>query len=155
AAAGAVGFGLLESRIGPRSTVLASLFLWIAGTLGIYFLAQIASVLGIEPKSVFFYLALIAGAAIGSTQSSSRTVVGLLAPADQAAQMFGFWSMFSRLGSMMGASFGFVSDAMGRRSALLLVLGFFIAGALLLLRIPIDAAVRQRRDETSDRAQAA
>ena len=155
AAAGAVGFGLLESSIGPRSTVLASLFLWIAGTLGIYFLAQIAAVLGIEPKSVFFYLALIAGAAIGSTQSSSRTVVGLLAPADQAAQMFGFWSMFSRLGSMMGASFGFVSDAMGRRSALLLVLGFFIAGALLLLRIPIDAAVRQRRDETSDRAQAA
>jgi UMF1 family MFS transporter len=53
--------------------------------------------------------------------------------------------MFSRLGSILGASFGFVSDAAGRRSALLLVLAFFIAGALLLLRIPIDAAVRQRR----------
>jgi len=154
AAAGAVGFGLLESRIGPRTTVLASLCLWIVGTLGIYFLVEIATALGVDPKSVFFYLALIAGAAIGSTQSSSRTVVGLLAPADQAAQMFGFWSMFSRLGSILGASFGFVSDAMGRRSALLLVLGFFIAGALLLLRIPIDAAVRQRRNDASARAQA-
>lgn len=147
AAVGAVVFGLLESKIGPRSTVLASLGLWVMGTLGIYFLGGIATTLGMDPKAVFFYLALIAGAAIGSTQSSSRTVVGLLAPADQSAQMFGFWSMFSRLGSILGASFGFVSDAVGRRSALLLVLGFFVAGAVLLIRIPIDEAVRQRRSE--------
>jgi UMF1 family MFS transporter len=144
AAAGAVGFGFLEKFIGPRRTVLASLGIWIVGTLGIHQLAALAQLTGLPPKTVFFGLGLLAGAAIGSTQASSRTVVGLLAPADKSAQMFGFWSMFMRAGSILGASFGFVSDFTGRRSALLLVAAFFIVGGAMLWRIPIDQAARDK-----------
>ncbi|HEU5217050.1 MAG TPA: MFS transporter, partial [Gemmatimonadales bacterium] len=133
AAGGALGFGWLESRIGPKKTVLLTLMWWIVGVLGIYFLASLAGLLGTDPKKVFYGLGLFAGAGIGATQASSRTVVGLLSPPDKTAQMFGFWGMFSRLGTILGTSFGFVSDGFGsRRTAVLVVVGFFALGAVLL-----------------------
>jgi UMF1 family MFS transporter len=72
-------------------------------------------------------------------------VVGLLAPAERSAEMFGFWGTFARLGTILGMSFGVVSDALSSRQlALLLVAGFFAVGALMLSRIPIDEAARAR-----------
>jgi UMF1 family MFS transporter len=144
AAGGALGFGWLEGKIGPKRTVLLTLFWWIVGVLGIYFLDALAGMAGTGPKQVFYGLALMAGAGIGATQASSRTVVGLLAPPDKSAQMFGFWGMFSRLGTIMGTSFGFVSDGFGsRRAAILVVVGFFVVGALLLSRVDIDRGLRE------------
>jgi UMF1 family MFS transporter len=88
----------------------------------------------------------MAGAGIGATQASSRTVVGLLTPPDKTAQMFGFWGMFMRLGTILGTSFGFVSDAFhSRRTAVLLVAGFFLLGAVLLSRVDIARGMRQVR----------
>lgn len=144
AAGGALGFGWLEGRIGPKRTVLLTLVWWIVGVLGIYFLEPIAAVVGTSPKGAFHGLALMAGAGIGATQASSRTVVGLLAPPGKTAQMFGFWGMFSRLGTILGTSFGFVSDGFGsRRVAVLLVVAFFVLGALMLARVDIDRGVRE------------
>ena len=143
-AGGALGFGWLEGRIGPKRTVLLTLMWWIVGVLGIYFLEALSGVLGSDPKRVFYGLALMAGAGIGATQASSRTVVGLLSPPAKSAQMFGFWGMFSRLGTILGTSFGFVSDGFNsRRAAILVVVGFFVAGALLLSRVDIDRGVRE------------
>jgi UMF1 family MFS transporter len=146
AAAGALGFGWLEGRIGPKRTVLLTLVWWIVGVLGIYFLDALAGLVHVGPKQVFYALALIAGAGIGATQASSRTVVGLLAPPDKTAQMFGFWGMFSRLGTILGTSFGFVSDGFhSRRAAVLVVVGFFALGAILLSRVDIDRGMREVR----------
>ncbi|MCA9539318.1 MAG: MFS transporter [Myxococcales bacterium] len=141
AAAGALGFGFLETRFGAKATVLATIVWWMAGILAIYFLHAIAEMFSAEPKSVFFGISLIAGAGIGSIQSSSRTVVGLLSPADRSAQMFGFWGMFSRLAIILGMAFGPVSDAVGRREAMLLVLAFFALGGLLLAFVPIRQGI--------------
>lgn len=150
AAAGALGFGWLESRIGPKRTVLLTLVWWIAGVLGIYFLDALAGLVHAGPKQVFYALALMAGGGIGATQASSRTVVGLLAPPDKTAQMFGFWGMFSRLGTILGTSFGFVSDGFhSRRAAVLVVVGFFVLGAILLSRVDIDRGVREVRAAAS------
>jgi len=146
AVAGALGFGFLEGKLGPKNTVMVTLFWWIVGILGIYFLDAMSAATGFGPKQLFYGLGLFAGAGIGATQASSRTVVGLLAPEGRSAQMFGFWGMFSRFGSILGVGFGFVADAFGsRRAGILLVLVFFIAGALLLSRVDIDQGVRARR----------
>ena len=143
AAAGAFLFGWLESKIGPKRTVMATLVWWIAGVLGIYFLGQLSGLTGAGPKQVFQVLGLIAGSAIGATQASSRTVVGLLAPRDKISQMFGFWGTFSRLGTVLAMSFGFVADGFGARMAVLLVILFFGAGLLLLSRVDIARGMRQ------------
>ena len=114
------------------------------GVLGIYFLDALAGTIGSDPKKVFYALGLFAGAGIGATQASSRTVVGLLSPPDKTAQMFGFWGMFSRLGTILGTSFGFVSDGFhSRRAAVLVVVGFFALGAILLSRVDIDRGMRE------------
>jgi MFS transporter, UMF1 family len=145
AAGGALGFGWLESRIGPKRTVLLTLMWWIVGVLGIYYLDTLAGALGSDPKKVFYGLGLFAGAGIGATQASSRTVVGLLSPPDKTAQMFGFWGMFARLATILGTSFGFVSDGLSRRAAVLVVVGFFVVGAILLSRVDIDRGIREIR----------
>lgn len=145
---GALLFGVLEARIGAKATVMATLFLWMAGVMGIFFLDAIADAFSTDPKRVFFIISLMAGAAIGATQSSSRAVVGLLTPPENAAQMFGFWGMFSRTATILGMSFGFVSDALdSRRLALLLVLAFFVAGAIMLGRIPLSEGIVAASDK--------
>ena len=144
--AGAIGFGWLEGLFGPKRTVMATLVWWIIGVLGIYFLADLSRLTGFDPKRIFYGLGLFAGAGIGATQASSRTVVGLLAPRDRSGQMFGFWAMFSRLGSILGVGFGFVADLFGsRRAGVLLVVIFFAVGAFLLQRVDIDQGIRDAR----------
>jgi UMF1 family MFS transporter len=144
AALGAFGFGWLEGRIGPKKTVMLTLFWWIVGVLGIYLLRPIAALADVDPKLVFYGLGVIAGSGIGATQASSRTVVGLLTPPDRVAQMFGFWGMFSRLGSILGAlGFGIVSDLFSRQTGVLVILVFFVAGAALLSRVDVDRGIRE------------
>jgi UMF1 family MFS transporter len=139
AAAGAFGFGLVEAKIGAKPTVLATLALWFVAIMSIYGLDALSAAVGLEPKRLFFHIAVLAGTGIGATQSSSRTVVGLLAPPERSAQIFGFWGMFSRLGTILGMSFGVAADLLhSRRTALLLVASFFVAGAVLLRPIPLD-----------------
>ena len=137
AAAGALAFGWLEARAGAKTTVLSTLGLWVLAILAIYGLDSLAGVLGVTPKTAFYGLSLVAGMGIGATQSSSRAVVGLLAPPERSAEMFGFWGTFARLGSILGMSFGVVSDVLDRRTALLVVVAFFVVGAGLLARVPI------------------
>jgi UMF1 family MFS transporter len=138
AAAGAVGFGFLEAKMGAKKTVLATLVWWVIGILGIYFINPISQATGYDPKTLFFGISLIAGSGIGATQSSSRTVVGLLAPKKNSAEMFGFWGVFSRLGTLLGIQFGVVSDMAGRQQALLLLVVFFVIGGLMLAPLKLE-----------------
>jgi len=146
AAIGALGFGFLETRLGAKRTVGLTIVWWIVGILAMFFIRQLAAIFAAEVVSVFFVIALIAGAGIGSIQSSSRTVVGLLAPPGRSAQVFGFWGMFMRLAVILAMTFGPVADALdSRRLALLLVLAFFVVGGLMLSRVPIDEAIAEGR----------
>jgi len=147
AAAGAVGFGFLESKFGAKKTVLATLVWWICGILGIYFIDRLSGATGWGRKELFFGISLIAGSGIGATQSSSRAVVGLLAPAKHSAEMWGFWGFFSRLGTLLGVMFGFLSDAVGRQEALLLLVAFFAIGGIMLLPLKIDEAATEMKDK--------
>lgn len=137
AAAGALGFGWLEKRVGPRDTIVLSLFLWMAGVTATIFLTILSELLGTSLQNVFWVVALLTGTAIGSTQSTSRAMVGVLSPAEKSAEFFGFWGMFARLAAIIGMSYGFVADLAGsRRLALFLLLFFFVFGAILVARLP-------------------
>ena len=141
AAAGALGFGFIERFLGAKRTVLLTLIWWVVGITAIYYLSELATLFAIKPVSVFMIISVIAGSGIGSVQSSSRTVVALLAPPERSAQMFGFWGMFMRISVILAMTFGPVADAFGsRREALLLIIAFFAVGGLMLLRIPLDEA---------------
>lgn len=148
AALGAILFGLLETKLGAKTTVLMTILWWITSILAIFFLDTISAFLGVSAKETFFGISIIAGSGIGSIQSSSRAVVGLLSPADRSAQMFGFWGMFMRISIILGMSFGLVSDYIGsRRYALLLVIVFFVIGGIMLFGVPINEGIQNANEE--------
>ncbi|WP_157954440.1 MFS transporter [Saccharospirillum mangrovi] len=141
--AGAIGFGFLEDKLGSKNTLMLSLAWWLLGLLGIYFLAPLQAVSGLETVTLFVIISFIAGSAMGATQSASRTIVGLLARPEDSALLFGLWGTAGRLAIILGMIFGPVSDAIGRHNALLVIMAYFVLGALLLRRVPLKEAIAQ------------
>ncbi|TKB52755.1 MFS transporter [Ferrimonas aestuarii] len=143
---GALLFGWLESRIGARYTISLTLLWWMAGLGCIHQLIPLSGLIGVEINTLFIACTVIAGAGLGSTQSASRALVGQLSPSQHSGQLFGYWGMFSRLAAIIGTtSFALVSDLLSSQQALLLVMGFFAAGAALILKLPIDTGIAQAR----------
>ena len=125
---GALAFGFLQDRIGPRQTILVTLLMW----MGVVVTASVC-----QSKELFFIVANVAGLSIGATASASRTYVGLLVPLERTAEMYGFMGLFSKLASGLGAlSFGIgVSVLGGQRPAMMVPLVFFALGFLGLKRL--------------------
>lgn len=140
---GAVGFGFIEDVIGSKKTILVSLLWWIFGIMGIYSLEPLVALTGIEAGKLFVLMAFIAGSALGATQSASRALVGQLAKPKDSALLFGLWGTFGRLAIILGMTFGPISDMLGRHTALLFILVYFIVGAIMLLQIPIQKSSKR------------
>ena len=75
-------FGFITDRIGPKRTILITLTGWVGIVIGAYF---------VQTVGAFYVVALFAGMAIGSTQSSSRSMMALLTPENREAEFFGFY----------------------------------------------------------------
>ena len=82
----------------------------------------------------FYLIGMLAGIAIGSSQSSSRAMLILLTPDDKMTEFFGFYSVTGRIASILGPLvYGEVSRITGDQKWAILSVGlFFIAGAIVL-----------------------
>jgi len=139
---GALMFGRLARRIGPKQAVMVSLVVWTGLAVVAFFLPE-GSDIG------FLALASIVGFVLGGVQALSRSLYGSMIPEEASAEFFGFYSVFSKLSGIGPLVFGAVSAATGSgRAAILSVAAFFIIGLILLSRVDIDVA-RQSRDEWS------
>ena len=126
AAAGALGFGLLQDRLGSVVTLALTLLLWI----GALVLAYEA-----ESRAGFWVAAHLIGLAMGSSQSAGRALVGQLSPPAHAAEFFGLWGLATKLAAAVGPVVygGVVYFTHGnQRAALLATTGFFVVGLLML-----------------------
>ncbi|MFU8784524.1 MFS transporter [Aliidiomarina sp.] len=132
---GAIGFGIVERFIGARKVLFIVIGLWIIAISGMYGIYDIAAWLDMSVRNVFLVIALLAGTGIGSIQASSRSLVGLLASPERDGSAFGLWGVFNRLAMLLAATFGIAADLLTRQSALLLVIAFFVIGAILLTRV--------------------
>lgn len=129
AAAGALGFGWLQDRIGSVSTLSFTLVIWIVALA----LAYIA-----ESRALFWVVANLIGLALGASQSAGRALVGQFSPPTRAAEFFGLWGLASKLASAVGPpAYGLIAYLShgNHRLALLCTTGFFVAGLLLLLTV--------------------
>ncbi len=122
---GAFIFGYILDKIGAKRTITITLLIWIAVVVWAYFCRSL---------NEFYYVGLLAGIAIGSSQSSSRTMLALLTPQDKMAEFFGFYSVTGRIASIFGPLvYGEISRITGNQKwAILSVAIFFIGGALIL-----------------------
>jgi MFS transporter, UMF1 family len=128
AIAGSVILGIVADSIGQKKTIIITLFMWLI-TVVIAFLVQ--------DKNGFYIVGLIAGAAMGSSQSTSRSLMSKLTPAEKKTEFFGFYSLFGKSSAVIGPLvFGLVSFISGDQRLAIFSIGFFfLIGLLILLKV--------------------
>ncbi len=131
-------FGFLTDKIGPKKTITITLVIWLVITVGAYFVTTV---------STFYIVALGAGAAIGSSQSASRSLMALLTPKEREAEFFGFYDgLCGKASAVVGPTvYGIIADFTNQRIAVLFISLFFLAGLVLLQGV----SEPERKDATS------
>ena len=132
AAVGAIGFGILQSRIGSRFTYLLSQGLWVVAILAIWLTPEIAALarehfgLNWQAQYVFLFAGCLAGLSLGSAQSAGRALVGLLTPTGKSAEFFGLWGTAAKLAAVFGmVGLGMLQLWFGLADAILFCLALF------------------------------
>jgi UMF1 family MFS transporter len=87
------------------------------------------------------------GTVQGGTQALSRSLFARMIPAAKSGEFFGFFAIFEKFAGIFGPLlFSIAVYATGSsRTAILSTLVFFVAGALLLLKVDV---VRGEHDAT-------
>ena len=140
---GALLFGWIAGRIGPKRAIMISLVLWIG-----------VSVLGYRLPDrqflPFLGLAASVGLVLGATQALSRSLYGSMIPEEASAEFYGFYSVFSKFAAIWGPLlFGVVNQVTGSsRNAILSLIVLFVLGFILLAFVDVDRA-RQAKDNWS------
>lgn len=145
AAAGALGFGWLQDRIGARPVLVVSVLGWV----GVSLAAALCS-----SKPSFWIIGCAAGLVMGSTQSACRAVVSTLTPPGREGEVFGFWGFFGKLAAVLGPlAYGALAEAVSLQAASLGNLVFFVAGLVVLAAVPWAApGLRSSFPPAADRA---
>ncbi|MDN3554527.1 MFS transporter [Halomonas maura] len=153
AAIGALGFGFIQDRIGTRVTYLITLVLWVAAILAIWATPELTAWLnaglglGWEAQHLFLVVGCLAGLSLGSSQSASRTLVGLFSPQRKAAEFFGFWSLANKLAGVGGIiGLGLLQSVVGLKASILLCAALFIVAILICLGVNQARGQQAARD---------
>ncbi|GAB3308647.1 MFS transporter [Geodermatophilus aquaeductus] len=133
---GALGLGRVAARYGAKRTVLGCLVAWTAVLVAAYTLQEGA-------VAQFYALAAVIGLVQGGTQALSRSLFSHLIPAGREAEYYSFYEISDRGTSWLGPlAFGLTYQLTGSyRYAIISLVVFFVAGFLLLLRLPMRRAV--------------
>lgn len=122
---GSTIFGIITDKIGPKRTISITLILWMCITIAAYFVQTVAE---------FYAVALVAGVAIGSSQSASRSFMALLVPKEREAEYFGFYDgLCGKASAVIGPFiYGVIANLTNERYASLTITLFFLTGLLIL-----------------------
>jgi UMF1 family MFS transporter len=125
---GSLAFGIVTDKLGPKTTIIITLCIWLGVVVGAYFSTDVTS---------FYVVAVFAGISLGSSQSASRSMMALLTPKERSAEFFGFYDGFAgKASAVIGPLiFGLLSSAFGQRQAILSLAIFFGVGLWLLRSI--------------------
>jgi UMF1 family MFS transporter len=131
---GSVVFGLVTDRIGPKRTIVLTLFIWFM----VIFMAILS-----HDKQTFLVTGLVAGLSMGSSQAASRSLMARLTPKEHITEFFGFYDgSFGKASAVIGPlMFGIVSSSAGsQKAALASLLLFFGIGLLIMTGVRTSAA---------------
>ncbi|MBA4385293.1 MAG: hypothetical protein C0410_11200 [Anaerolinea sp.] len=111
------------------SGLATTLILWLAIVVVAYFVTD---------KTLFYAVGILAGIALGSSQSISRSLMSTITPLEKKTEFFGFYSFFGKASAIIGPLiFGYVSSAFNQRAAILSVGILILTGMLLLQRVEV------------------
>jgi len=142
ALAGSFAAGHLVDRWGAKPTILAAILLWCGTILGAYLVESIPG---------FFVVAVAASIGMGSIQTASRSLMGLLIPPGHSAEFFGFYAFTGKVSAVAGPLlYGWIAARAGsERPAVLSLLVLLGAGLALILPVDVERGRRAAADAGS------
>jgi UMF1 family MFS transporter len=132
-------FGWFAGKVGAKRAVFIGLAVYALITVLGYFMRTAAH---------FFMLAVLVGMVQGGTQALSRSLFASMIPKAKSSEFFAFFGVFERYAGVLGpAVFAWVVTRSGTsRNAILSIVVFFVAGALLLLRVDVERGRQAARE---------
>jgi UMF1 family MFS transporter len=129
-------FGALAGRIGAKTAVFLSLAVYTGISVLAYFMTSAWQ---------FFVLAFLVGTVQGGSQALSRSLFARMIPRHKSSEYFGFFSVFEKFAGIAGPGIfaAAVSISGSSRLAVLTVIVFFLAGAMVLTQVNVAEGARQ------------
>jgi UMF1 family MFS transporter len=128
-------FGALGARIGTKRAIFIAIGVYATATVLAYFMKTVTH---------FFILAALIATVQGGAQALSRALFSRMVPADRTSEFFGFFAVAERFATVFGPAAFTVSVMLtgSSKTAILVILAFFVAGAWLLSTV--DEAAGER-----------
>ena len=125
-------FGTLAGRIGAKTAIFVALTVYIACSIVGYFMTAAWQ---------FFVLAFLVGMVQGGSQALSRSLFARMTPRAKSSEYFSFFAVFEKFAGIFGPLlFGAsVTLFQSSRAAVLSVIVFFVAGAIVLSFVDVEA----------------
>jgi UMF1 family MFS transporter len=132
-------FGQLAGRIGAKSSIFVGLAAYVGITAVGYFMRTAAH---------FLLLAVLVAMVQGGTQALSRSLFGSMIPRQESGEFFGLFAVFEKFAGIFGPGVFAVMIALtgSARGAILSVVVFFAAGAMLLALVDVEEGQRIARE---------
>lgn len=132
---GAIIFGFVVDKVGAKRTISITLLIWIATVIWAFFCHSIIQ---------FYGVGLLAGIAIGSSQSASRSLFSLLTPEDKHAEFFGFYAVSGKAAAILGPLiYGLLVLILNsQRWAILSIILFFVVGFIILQQVDVKKGIQ-------------
>ena len=127
---GALLMGWLADKIGQKPALYICLAVWVA---------LLSFSWWVTTETEFWIMGAVVALVMGGIQSVSRSIMGLMTPANRTAEFFGFYNLSSKATSFIGPfTFGLVILLTGSaKLAILSLLAQLIIGWLLVSRVNI------------------
>jgi len=118
-------FGMLGTRFGTKRCIFGAIGVYIVAAALAYFMTSAIH---------FFLLAFLIATVLGGSQALSRALFARLTPHDRTSEFFGFYAVSERFATIFGPVLFTISVAVtgSSRSAILAIIGLFVAGAWVL-----------------------
>ena len=128
-------FGMLGTRFGTKRCIFAAIGVYIVATSLAYFMTT---------ATEFFLLAFLVATVLGGSQALSRALFSRMVPADRTSEFFGFYAVSERFATVFGPTLFGLSVAItgSSRSALVAIIGLFLAGAFVLSLVDEQEGMR-------------
>jgi UMF1 family MFS transporter len=128
-------FGALGSKLGTKRCIFIAIAVYALATVLAYFMTSAVH---------FFALAFLIGTVQGGAQALSRALFSRLIPRDRTSEFFGFFAVAERFATVFGPAIFTISVMLtgNSKSAILAILGLFVAGAFVLSRVDEEQGMR-------------
>jgi UMF1 family MFS transporter len=131
----AILFGALGTRIGTKTCLFAAIGVYIVAASLAYFMTS---------ATHFFILAFLVAMVMGGSQALSRALFARMIPVDRTSEFFGFYAVSERFATIFGPMLFTISVLItgSSRSAIIAIIGLFIAGGMVLSLVNEEEGMR-------------